>query len=273
FPSHYDKGQWWLLIPHIFRYLCFISIPLCLALAGYLRELIRWRPAPGLAFTAALLVWTVVQAVHLSWPTRDAFGEQRRANALILSTFPDEGVWSDFGFLERISSFAPDRRGRIREIKPEEPVAQARELAKVTDGIVVAGGARLPWYGCIRCALSVSAFTPPPTWTLVTMYGEAEIGPYRKEPLPIWRVSPAVHRTNELFTQRLDDVSRLALLRELVASGDFAVAAEVGRRLVEQGVAPRGTVAHLTALACARSGKPACARAQYARALGDVLSP
>ena len=116
-PSHYEDGHWVLLVTHIFRYLCFASIPLCLALTGYLRELVRWRRSVGIAFIAALLGWTVVQAVDLSWPSRDAFGEQRRANALILSMFPDELVWSDFGFLGRIMSFAPDRRetARIRE--------------------------------------------------------------------------------------------------------------------------------------------------------------
>lgn len=274
-PAHKEQGHWVTLTPHIFRYLCGMAIPLVLALTAYLRELIRWRPAPGLAFTAALVVVSIVQSVQLSWPTRNAFGEQRRTNAFLLATFPDERVWSDYGFLGRLISFASDQRGveRIRGVLPEEPVRQAAELAKVTDGVVVTGGGRLPWYNCIRCALSVSAFTPPPTWTLVTMHGEEELGPHRKEPMRIWRVSPAVARADELFAQRVDDASRLALLGELIASRDYPVAAEVGRRLVEQGVAPRGSVAYMTGLACARAGKPACARAHYAKALDDVLSP
>jgi hypothetical protein len=274
-PSRYENGQWVLLVTHIFRYLCFVSIPLCLALAAYLRELVRWRPVPGLAVTALLLGWSVVQSVELSWPTRDAFGEQRRANALILSTFPDEIVWSDFGFSGRLMSFAPDRRGitRLKEIRAENPVGQARELRTITDGVVVTGGGRLPWYGCIWCALSIAAFVPPPAWTLVTMYGAAEIGPHRLEPMRIWRVSPAVARADQLLTDRLDEPSRVALLHELVLGGENELAAEVGRRLLEQRLQPAGTIAYLTGLACSRSGKAATARLYWERALGGILSP
>jgi hypothetical protein len=274
-PARYEDGQWVLLVTHIFRYLCFASIPLCLALTGYLRELVRWRPSVGIAFIAALLGWTIVQAVDLSWPSRDAFGEQRRANAVILSMFPDELVWSDFGFLGRIMSFAPDHRetARIREIRSENPVAQARELANVTEGVVVSGGGRLPWYGCITCALSIAAFTPPPTWTLVTMYGAAENGPNRRESLRVWRVSPAVPQANALLAERVDDPSRVALLRELVASGADAVAAEVGRRLAEEPLQPGGSIAYLTGLAYWRMGRLATARAYWTRALGGTLSP
>jgi hypothetical protein len=277
-PSHYDaaKGGWVILVPHIFRYLCFLSIPLCLALASYLREVGRSWGTPGLVATAALVAWTVVQAVALCAPTRDTFGEQRRANAIILSTYPDEIVWSDFGFLGRLETFAPDRRGPARghEIRAEDPAGQARELGQVTDGVVVTGGARLPWYGCIRCAVSVASFRPPPTWRLVAMYREAEMTPYRREPLRIWRVSPSVQRADELLAQRPDEAGRLAILRELVATDDFATAAEVGRRLMEYGIGPRGSVAFMTGFSCARLGYPLCARAHYARAMmDDAIAP
>ncbi len=273
-PSHRENGQWVMLFPHIFRYLCFLSIPLCLALTAYLRELVRSWPRAGLVAMAALAAWTIVQGVQLTWPTRDAFGEQRRANAFILSAFPDEVVTSDFGYLNRLASFAPDGRGfsRIRELRPEEPVGQAAALGSVTDGIVVTGGGRLPWYGCIRCATSISAFTPPPTWTLVTMYGEAPLAPYRKEPLRIWRVSPSVLRATRLLEKRQDEPGRLALLRNLIEVKDFATAAEIGRRLVEQGVQPLGSVMYLTGLACSKSGKPRCAEKYYTEALEQPLS-
>jgi len=277
-PSHYDaaKGGWLILVPHIFRYLCFLSIPLCLALAAYLREVGRsWR-TPGLVATAALVAWTVVQAIALAGPTRDAFEEQRRANALILSTYPDETVWSDFGILGRLEAFAPDRRGDARghELRAETPAEQARELGQVTDGVVVTGGARLPWYGCIRCAPSIASFRPPPTWRLVSTYREAGMTPYRREPLRIWRVSPSVQRADELLAQRHDEAGRLALLRELVAAGDFANAAEVGRCLEEYAIGPRGSVAFMTGFSCARLGQPLCARAYYARAMtSDTIAP
>src|SRR6185503_1220658 len=50
-PSHRVDGQWVVLVPHIFRYLCLLSIPLCLALTAYARELLlppsRWRLVVG----------------------------------------------------------------------------------------------------------------------------------------------------------------------------------------------------------------------------------
>jgi hypothetical protein len=274
-PAHYENGHWVILVTHIFRYLCWISIPLCLALTGYLRELERWRHSAGAALAVALIACAVVQSVALSWPTRDAFGEQRRANALILSTFPDDVVWADIGFFGRLMSFAPDRRGlgRIREVRSETAAAQARDFAKIDEGVVVTGGGRLPWYGCPTCALSAGAFTPPPTWTLVTMYGAAELGLQRREPMRIWRVSPAVARANELLADRVDDPERLALLNELVEHEDHAVAAEVGRRLVEQRMQAEGSIAYLTGLASMRIGKPAAARRYWDRAVDGVIAP
>jgi hypothetical protein len=274
-PAHYENGHWVLLVTHIFRYLCWISIPLCLALAGYLRELTLRRPSFGMALTALLIGSAVANSGALSWPTRDAFGEQRRANALILSTFPDDLVYADIGFFGRLMSFAPDRRGlgRIHEVRSETPTAQARDFTQITDGVVVTGGGRLPWYGCITCALSAGAFTPPPTWALVTMYGAAELGLNRHEPMRIWRVSPAVARANELLASRVDAPDRLALLRDLIEQEDDAVAEEVGRRLAEQRLQPDGSIAYLTGLACSRIGKPAAARQYWDRALGGVVAP
>src|SRR4030095_17213945 len=98
-PSHKVDGAWVTLVPHIFRYLCAMSIPLVLALTAYVRELPRsvW----SVAIVGAFLALSVRQAGDLSWATRDAFGEQRRAIAFLQTTFPDELVVSDFGFTTR----------------------------------------------------------------------------------------------------------------------------------------------------------------------------
>ena len=83
-----------------------------------------------------------------------------------------------------------------------------------------------------------------------------------------------MQRTDELLAQRPDEARRLALLRELLAAGEFADAAELGRRLVEEGIEPRGSVAYMTGFACSRLGHPLCARAYYARAMiSDAIDP
>ncbi len=190
-PSHWENGHWVLLVPHIFRYLCFLSIALCLALAAYWREAIRFRRALALPALAAFLVLTGVQAVQLTGPTRDAFGEQRQANAILLTQFPQERFVSDWGFLSRLQNFGFDGMNwqRFQGIRSETPDGQARELASVRGAIVVTGGARLPWYGCIRCAASVAKLAPPSSWQLVVAFDDPPLTRYRPEPLRIWRVS------------------------------------------------------------------------------------
>jgi hypothetical protein len=187
-PSHRENGRWVLLVPHIFRYLCLLSIPLCLALTAYLREVLRWRPAVGAATVAGLLSVSVVQAVALTKPTRDAFGEMRRAVA-VLARFPEERVWADLDLGYRFTQFGPpDAAQRHVAIRSEEPAGRWRELKEVREGIVVTGGGRLPWYGCHRCTANVEGFPLPASWTLLEQI-DAPLMPYRAEPLRIWRVS------------------------------------------------------------------------------------
>jgi tetratricopeptide (TPR) repeat protein len=271
-PSHWENGHFVLLVPHIFRYLCFLSIPLCLALAAYWREALLAFPRLGTVALTGFLALTVVQAVALTGPTRDAFGEQRRAAALLLDRFPDEEWVSDGDFLHRARNFA-HREGvldRVGWIRGEDPVAQARELAAVKDAVVVTGGARLPWYGCMRCATTLAGFTPPPSWRLVTAYLDAPLNRYRREPLRIWHVSEAAQHADELLRDT-SPTDRLALLRSLVTKGDWATAVEVGRRLGEDGVQPGDQVAYLAGLACARSGRPRCAVREFDRVLAGEL--
>ena len=104
-PAHRENGQWVLLVPHIFRYLPLVSIPLCLALAAYLREGLLRHRGVGAAMTVGFVGLSIVQCVALTAPTRDAFGEQRRAIA-VLRDFPEEPVWCDDFFCFRLMSFA-----------------------------------------------------------------------------------------------------------------------------------------------------------------------
>jgi len=272
-PSHWENGHWVLLVPHIFRYLCFLSIPLCLALAAYWREAIRWRPALGSAALGVFLAITLAQAIQLTAPTRDAFGEQRRANALLLARFPDERYASDFGFLSRLQDFDFDGMGwnRFQLLRAENPAAQAKELASIKEAVVVTGGARLPWYGCTVCGISTAQFQPTPTWQLMVSFDQAPMTRYRLEPLRIWRVSEGARHAGELL-QGVDSApARLDVLRRLLSQGDYATAIEVGRRLALDGDQPRRDVGFLTGIACARTNRPLCAADQLGEAADDGL--
>lgn len=267
-PSHRENGQWVLLVPHIFRYLCFLSIPLCLALAAYARELVRSRPALGVAALCGFLALSTWQAVALSAPTRDAFGEQRRANAFLMAYFPDEHFVSDVGFLTRLQNFEFDRRGweHFSWIRSEDPVGQARELGAITEGVVLTGGARLPWYGCLRCAVSIDQFPPGFDWELMATFGDGPIGLYRKEPLRVWRVSRAARKAAALLAGAPSDPERIGLLRRLSSLADWHAAFEVGRLIVAEGDEPSDEVARLIGLACAKTARDRCALEYLGRA-------
>lgn len=156
-PAHRENGQWVLLVPHIFRYLPLVSIPLCLALAAYLREGLLRHRGVGAAMTVGFVGLSIVQCVALTAPTRDAFGEQRRAIA-VLRDFPEEPVWCDDFFSFRLMSFARSSQEahRVRLVRVDDPVRQAL-FATIKDGIVVTGGSSLPWWGCPRCTANLGA--------------------------------------------------------------------------------------------------------------------
>jgi hypothetical protein len=190
-PSHRENGQWVVVIPHIFRYLCLLSMPLVLALTAYVRELDRWRPAVGAAFVTVLIGASVWQSIALTAPTRDAFGEERRASAM-LRPFPVERVASDYDFVTRFVAF--DGRwkwSRAIWIQSETPETRALEFRGLHDTIVVTGGARLPWYGCTRCTANFGGLEPPPSWQLLASIEGQPVTSYRQEPLRIWRVPPS----------------------------------------------------------------------------------
>jgi hypothetical protein len=191
-PSHREDGRWVVLVPHIFRYLCLLSIPLALALAGYARELVRWRPAVGLAFVAVFALVSAWQAVSLAAPTRDAFGEMRRATAMIGGKFPDARVATDYELVTRFIAFEGGWRWkRAIWLQAETPEARESELRGLSNVVVVTGGARLPWYGCPRCTANLGAIAPPSSWQLVASFEGEPLTSYRQEALRIWRVPPA----------------------------------------------------------------------------------
>jgi tetratricopeptide (TPR) repeat protein len=264
-PSHRVNGRWVILVPHIFRYLCLVSIPLALALTAYLREVLCWRPSVGAALVAALLAVSAVQAVGLTRPTRDAFGEMRRAVAL-LEKYPDERVWLDYELGFRFTRFGPADAGpRYVTVRSEDPAGRWQEFRAVREGLVVTGGGRLPWYGCHRCTANVEGFPLPQSWTLLEQL-DGPRTPYRAEPLRIWRVSDATMQATQVLGALPDWSKQVDLLRVLVEKGSYLLAIEIGRRMALTATPPQlDEVLALTATACARASKASCARTLLAR--------
>ena len=272
-PTGRVNGRWMTLVPHIFRYLCLISIPLCLALAAYLRELFRYRATAGALVTASLLIAGLVESAALTEPSRDAFGEERRA-ITVLGQFPDEQVWSDHAFLGRFQNFALQARrfDLTHPILSENAQGRARELADVAEGMVVTGGGRLPWYGCWSCIPDLGSTAVPPSWTLVSTFAGKPLTFYRHEPLRIWHVSRAAETARQLLADRGDVRARRALFQRLVDRGGEApeVVVEVGRQLCEERPDDM-ELAYLTGVACARAGKVGCATRGLSAALAAGL--
>jgi 4-amino-4-deoxy-L-arabinose transferase-like glycosyltransferase len=264
-PSHRENGRWVILVPHIFRYLCLLAIPMCLALASGLRELGRWAPRLAAPAVVAVLGLGVVQSVWLTAPTRDAFAEGRAALAL-LAEYPDDTLHMDHDLAWRWMAMAARRPGveRVRILRGEMPGARAAEYRRIHDGILITGGARLPWYGCHRCTANLDAFPIPGTWTLLHQR-DGEPALYRREPLRVWRIDPLAARAARVLDEHPDWSSRATALRELLDPGDVDLAAAVGERmLVARPPASGPDVRADVARACLRARRPHCARAAFA---------
>src|SRR5262249_29708429 len=149
----------------------------------------------------------------------------------------------------------PQESRRSRWLRSEDPVRRQAEFAAIKEGLVVTGGSRLPWYGCIRCTANVGDYQVPPTWTLIREL-DAPITGYRDQHRRIWRGSAAGAEARALLAERTNREDQRALLRALVARGDNAVAVEVGETLLRDAPAEeRGELLRSTGLALLRNGR------------------
>jgi hypothetical protein len=137
--------------------------------------------------------------------------------------------------------------------------------------VVLTGGARLPWYGCLRCAVSIDRFPPGLEWELVKSFDDGAIGPYRKEPLRVWRVSHAARKASGLLAGARGDAERIGLMRRLSSVGDWHTVVEVGRLIVAESDEPPDEVTRLIGLACSRTGRDRCALEYLGRVFDRTL--
>jgi tetratricopeptide (TPR) repeat protein len=271
-PGGRQNGLWGVL-PQIFRYLALLPIPMCMALAAYWRELLGRRLEAAVVWLPLFVILSVLQCVAVTEPTRDAYSEQRRAIAF-LRNYPDDPVAMDASFRGRFIYFELGftHFERLRSIAGEHPAERAREYAAMTDGMVVTGGARNPWYNCFPCLGYLDNFTVPPTWSLeATLPGRRTR--YRPEPLRIWRVSADAVKAKALLDERPGWSARRELLTGLLDRGDDALAAEVGQHLLADPATPaRGEITLQTGIACLRAEKLPCAARLLPQAFASGLA-
>jgi hypothetical protein len=196
-PHRADFTRYW-SHPRIFRYLVQVAPFVYLATAYALESLWRRHLAlgvPAVLVTAAIGLW---QTPAVTRPLHDANKDFRALLPFLqqhegLPGTPPMPLQTDYWRVNLIHARYPGF-GRAWELRGVTPDSRDEKIAFLRDakpGLVVTGGATLPWYSGIGLVLSLSAldFAPPPTWRLVYEV-PGEVTPWRLEPLRVWRVSP-----------------------------------------------------------------------------------
>ena len=274
-PAHHAAAGWETLVPRIFRYLTFASIPLCLALTAYLRAVTARWPRIGTLIAGLLLAGSLPAGWALTAPSRDVFGEWRRIHAL-LTAYPDDIVYFQSDLARRYGSVVLKDRGRERAVPllAETPTARATEFATIRDGLVVTGGAGLPWYGCGRCVADVGDLSVPSSWRLLMTFAGTPTR-YRREPLRLWRVGTHDAEAATLLEAAPDRPAALALTDAVLNQPNSAALAIT---LLER-LWPTAPTAEVPALlqrlgrACLAANRPICAIQALEQARNTTTDP
>jgi len=185
--------------PRIFRYLVQVA-PFVYVATAYALECL-WRRHLALGIPAVLLVTAVglQQTPAVTTPLHDANKDFRALLPFLQrhEVLPGERamlIQTDYWRVNLIHARYPGF-GRAWELRGVTPDSRDEKIAFLRDakpGLVITGGATLPWYSGIGLVLSMSAldFAPPPTWKLLYEV-PGEVTPWRLEPLRVWRVSPS----------------------------------------------------------------------------------
>jgi hypothetical protein len=165
---------------HVFAY------PIVLLLGVALAQMGRRRPRWLRAGMAALLSVGLWQSIATADKTRTAFAD-RRAVRRFLAGQAAGTVYSDFQ-LPASLSFVKALPFHPLDVDPQR---RRREIAAITTGYLVTGGAREPVYGCVEC-IPRAAELPPGRWTLKLEVAGPAPSRWRPEPLRVWQAAEPV---------------------------------------------------------------------------------
>jgi len=184
--------------PRIFRYLAQISPALYLSGAYLLDRL--WDLGPrrspvglGAVLCIAVALFGLQRTPRVAGPLCDANRDGRQLIAYLRTIATDEPVplFTDFWRIELLQAQYPghDKAWALHGVGSDSKDEKVRFLRSVQEGLVITGGATLPWYSSIDLIVSLSRldFTVPPSWTLLRQ-SDGKLASWRVEPLRVWSV-------------------------------------------------------------------------------------
>lgn len=158
--------------------------PLVLLVASYLASLRTRRPRVADALVAVLLVVGARESVAVASKTRIAFRDRREAVQL-LAALPPRTIYADYQIGSTLLVLLPFGAPPFYRVAAE-PAERRAQFAALAPGYVVTGGAREPYYGCVKCIARADELDPA-KWRVVKEF-PSPIGPtpWRPEPLRVW---------------------------------------------------------------------------------------
>ena len=184
--------------PRIFRYLAQISPALYLSGAYLLDQL--WAVGPrgspvglGAVLCVPIALFGLQQTPRVAGPLCDANRDGRQLIAYLRTIATDKPVplFTDSWRKLLIQTQYPrhDTAWMLHAVGPDSKDEKVSFLRSVREGLVITGGATLPWYSGIDLIVSLSRldFTVPPTWTLLRQF-DGQLASWRVEPLRVWSV-------------------------------------------------------------------------------------
>ncbi len=168
---------------HVFIY------PLILLLTGYLVELRNRSMRLWYLLLGALLIFSAWQSVSAASKTHVAFADRRNV-CRVLATMPQKVIYSDGAIYTWCAILEEKGRSwQFKELHTFEKQQRKTEIAAITSGYLVTGGAREPIYGCFDCIPRADEILDRHKWRLVREFpGPQNPTPWRPEPLRLWEV-------------------------------------------------------------------------------------
>jgi len=184
------------LSPRFPRYAHAWLAPAGLVIAAALEEVRQWRRVAFWVCVAVLAASGLMEARTLDRLWTEPLSDRNEA-ASFLAALPPKPVYSDFWLTTRYAfvmqyaptislPFALDGKTLQTEVIERNDFAT---LWTIPEGYVVTGGSRGAGIGMFS-VLNLKDNAPPPTWQLLTEIARP-VGPWRLEPLRIWKVTPA----------------------------------------------------------------------------------
>ena len=187
--------------PRIFRYLAQITPALYLSGAYLLDRL--WELGPrrspvglGAVLCVVVALFGLQQTPRVAEPLSDANRDGRHLIAYLrtIATAKPVPLFTDSWRMELVLAQYPRpyKAWMLHGVGAVSKDKKVRFLRSVQEGLVITGGATLPWYSSIELIVNLSTldFTVPPNWTLLHRF-EGKLSSWRVEPLRVWSVNGA----------------------------------------------------------------------------------